>query len=159
MIRVWEDPFEGMRRFRREMNRLFDSFFGDDFDSRATPGMDNNRGKDVELFRQPLSDLRETDKELIASIEIPGVDKKDIQLRVTEDRLEVKVEKRQEMRIEKEGYLKAERSYRGFHRLIPLPSRIVPERSRASYKDGVLEVIMPKSEKREAEKAKKIEVQ
>jgi len=154
---MWKDPFEEIKRFRKEMNLLFDTFLGSEFTERALPDIKNMK-KDMQLFRQPLSDLKETDKELIASIEIPGVDKKDIQLRITENNLEVKVEKKQEMKVEKKGYLRAERSYKGFYRSMYLPSKVIPEQAKASYKDGVLEIIMPKSEKKKLEKAKKIEV-
>jgi HSP20 family protein len=154
-MRMWEDPFEEMKRFRKEMNQLFDRFFSSDFSRKMLPDVK----KEMQLFRQPLSDLKETEKELIASIEIPGVDKKDIQLKVSENSLEVKVEKKEETKIEKKGYLKAERSYRGFYRLIPLPIKVIPEKTTSTYKNGVLEVVMPKAEKKKIEKAKKIEVQ
>lgn len=154
---MWKDQFEEMKRFRKEMNHLFDTFFGSEFVERALPDMSSIR-KDMQLFRQPLSDLKETDNELIASIEIPGVDKKDIQLQITANNLEVKVEKKQEMKVEKKGYLRAERSYKGFYRSMSLPSRIIPEQAKASYKDGILEVVMPKAEKKKIEKAKKVEV-
>lgn len=154
---MWEDPFEEMKRFRKEMNRLFDSFFERDFTKKSLPDIVTK--ENMELFRQPLSDLKETDKELIASIEIPGVDKKDIQLEITENNLQVKVEKKQEMKIEKKGYIRAERAYKGFYRSIPLPSRIIPEETKAFYKDGVLEVIMPKVEKKKTEKVKKVKVE
>lgn len=154
---MWKDPFEEIKRFRREMNRLFDAFWGYDNFNRALPDT-NHIKKDIDLFRQPLSDLKETDKELIAYIEIPGVDKKDIELRVTENNLEVKVEKKQEMKIEKKGYLRAERSYKGFYRSMNLPLKIIPGEVKASYKDGILEVVMPKAEK-EVKKTKKVEIQ
>lgn len=155
---MWRDPFEELKRFRREMNRLFDSFFGSEFAERALPDMSSMK-KEMQLFRQPLSDLKETDKEFIALIEIPGVDKKDIQLQITENTLEVKAEKKHEIKIEKEGYLRAERAYKGFYRAIPLPTRVIPEQATASYKNGVLEVVMPKAEKKKPEKARKIEIQ
>jgi len=155
---MWKDPFEEMKRFRKEMNRLFDTFLGSEFTERALPDKTNIK-KDMQLFRQPLSDLKETDKELIASIEIPGVDKKDIQLQITENNLEVKVEKKQEMRFNKKGFLKTERSYKGFYRSMSLPSRVIPEQAKASYKNGVLEVVMPKDEKKRPEKTKKVEIQ
>jgi HSP20 family protein len=153
------DLFEEMRQFRKEMNRLFDAFFGSEFPEKALTDT-SNLNRDIQLFRRPLSDLKETDKELIASIEIPGVDKKDIQLKITENNLEIKVEKKQEVKIEKKNYLKEERSYKGFYRSISLPSRIVPDQVKAYYKDGVLEVVMPKVvEKNKVEKAKKVEIQ
>ena len=155
---MWKDPFEEMKRFRKEMNRLFDTFLSSKFAERALPDMSIMK-KDMQLFRQPLSDLRETDKELIASIEIPGVDKKDIQLKVTENNLDVKVEKRHGMKVEKKGYLKEERSYKGFYRSMSLPLKVIPEKTKAFYKEGVLEVVMPKAEKKKLKKAKKVKVQ
>src|SRR3989344_205450 len=103
-----------------------------------------NRG--LKLFRQPLSDLKETNKEVIAIIEIPGVDKKDIELNITENNLDVKVEKKSEIKVEdkNKGFFRSERSYNGFYRSINLPCKIVPEKAKASYKNGILEVIIPK---------------
>lgn len=155
---MWKDQFEEMKRFRKEMNRLFDTFLGSESAERALPDMSSMR-KDMRLFRHPVLDLKETDRELIASIEIPGVDKKDIQLQITENNLEVKVEKKQEMKVEKKGYLRAERSYKGFYRSMSLPSRVIPQQAKASYKDGILEVVMPKAEKKKLEKVKKVNVQ
>jgi HSP20 family protein len=148
---MWKDPFEEMKRFRKEMNRLFDTFwspFG--ISEKALPDIK----RDMQLFREPLSDLKETDRELIANIELPGIDKKDIQLQITENNLEVKVEKKQEAKVEKKDYLRAERSYKGFYRLISLPVKIMPEKVKASYKNGILEVVMSKAEKKKLKKAK-----
>lgn len=128
---MWKDSFEEMKRFRREMNRLFDAVLGSEFAERALPDISSVR-KDMQLFK------------LIASIEIPGIDKKDIQLQITEN---------------KKGYLRAERSYKGFYRSISLPTKVLPEQAKASYRDGVLGVVMPKVEKKKLEKAKKVEVQ
>ena len=151
-MNVWEDPFEEMKRFRKEMNHLIDTFFGNDsFKGRLLDT--RNIRKDMQIFRQPLSDIRETDKDIISSIEIPGVDKKDIQLKITENNLEVKVEKKAETKIEKKDYLKAERSYKGFYRSMILPAQIIPSQATASYKNGVLEVVMPKAKEKKLEKA------
>ena len=95
---MWKDPFEEIKRFRKEMNRLFDRFWGPSEISEKTL-LDTRR--DMQLFREPLSDLKETDKEIIANIELPGIDKKDIQLQITENNLEVKVEKKQETKLRK----------------------------------------------------------
>lgn len=148
---MWKDPFEEMKRFRKEMNRLFDTFWGpSEISEKDLPDIRRR----MQLFREPLSDLKETDKELIANIELPGIDKKDIQLQITENNLEVKVERKQEAKVERKGYLRAERSYKGFYRSIGLPAKIIPERAKASYKNGVLEVVMPKTEKKKLKKAK-----
>ncbi len=152
-----EDLYEEMRRFRREMDRLFNMYFGGlvELEEKALPG----GGKELQVFRQPLSDLKETDNEFIATIEMPGVEKKDIKLEVTENSLKVKAEKKQESKIEKKDYLREERSYRGFYRAMALPSKVLPERAKASYKDGVLEIILPKAEKKKTEKTRKVEIQ
>ncbi|HLD88820.1 MAG TPA: Hsp20/alpha crystallin family protein [Candidatus Nanoarchaeia archaeon] len=146
------DPFDEMHRMRRAMRGMRYEHPLEHFDHKLLP-----ERKGIELFRQPLSDIKETDKEIIASIEIPGVDKKDIQLNITETNLEVKVEKKEEVRVEKKGYVKAERSYKGFYRSFLLPARVILEKSKANYKDGVLEVVMPKAEKKKVA-VKKVEV-
>jgi HSP20 family protein len=152
---MWREPLEEMKRLQREINRLFNRFWGlPEFGEKALPDM----RKDIQAFREPLSDLKETGKELIASIEIPGVDKNDIQLDLREDILKVKAEKKSEAKIEKEGYLRAERAYKGFYRSISLPVKVIPEKAKASYKNGVLTVRMPKAEKEEKE-TRRIEIE
>ncbi|MEM4625237.1 MAG: Hsp20/alpha crystallin family protein [Candidatus Pacearchaeota archaeon] len=135
--------FEEIRRLQREIDRSFNDFW-DSESYRSLP--DYTTKRNGLLMRSPLTDLEETDKELIVKFEIPGVDKKDIQLNVTEDRVEVKVEKKQEFKVEKKGFYREERSYRGFYRSIPLPVEVIPEKAKAKYKDGILEVTIPKSE-------------
>ncbi len=130
-----EDTFDRMRKFQEEMNRRFNRFM-ESFDTSG------------ELFRQPLIDLKETEKDLIAEIELPGVKKGDIQLDVTEDSLDIKVEHSEEQREERDDYLKTERSFRGFERSMTLPYNIDPDNTKAEYKNGVLSILMPKTEKR-----------
>ncbi|MEM1534967.1 MAG: Hsp20/alpha crystallin family protein [Candidatus Pacearchaeota archaeon] len=139
MVRdIFDEIFEKMARLRRELELGFERF--------------------EKEMRVPMLDLRETENELIASIEMPGIDKKDIELILTEDSLEVKAEKKKEAKVEKEGYIKAERAYKGFHRFISLPVKIIPEQASASYKDGILEVRMPKAEKKKVKKGLKVEI-
>ncbi|MEM2932915.1 MAG: Hsp20/alpha crystallin family protein [Candidatus Pacearchaeota archaeon] len=133
-----DDIFEKMAKIMSEFERGF--------------------GRFEREMRIPIADLRETDNEFIAIIELPGVDKKDIELLLTEDTLEVRAEKKKETKMEKEGYIRAERAYKGFHRLMSLPARIIPEQAKATYKEGILEVIMPKAEKKLVKKGKRIEV-
>lgn len=106
--------------------------------------------------RRALVDLKETDKDLIAYIELPGVDKEDVHLDITEDTLEAIVKRKSETKDERSFYLRQERSYSEFYRLVRLPYRIKAEEAKATYKDGVLEVVMPKAEQRTA---KKVEIE
>jgi len=147
---MFEDIFEGMRRLQREINRGFGDFFGSGL--KALPDVEKKNA----LMRSPLTDLEETDKEVIAKFELPGVEKKDIQLNITENKIEVKVEKKQETKTEKKGFYKEERSYKGFYRAMALPPEVIAEKAKAKYKDGVLEVIIPKAE---TKKKNKIEIE
>ncbi|MEM4605914.1 MAG: Hsp20/alpha crystallin family protein [Candidatus Pacearchaeota archaeon] len=139
---MFEDAFDEIRRLQESLNRSFRNFW--------------ESSKTDFSMRTPLSDIEETDKELIVKFEIPGVDKKDINLNVTEDRIEVKVERKQQSKEEKKGFYREERSYRGFYRAMSLPCEVIPEKTKAKYKDGILEVVMQKAE---AKKKNKIEIE
>ncbi len=150
---MFEDIFEEMRRLQNEINRSF----GDFWESDRFKTLPDYTGKKRALaLRSPLTDLEETDKNIIAKFEMPGVDKKDIQLNITEDKIEVKVEKKQEAKVEKKGFYREERSYRGFYRAMALPSNVIPEKAKAKYKDGILEVTIPKAK---VKKKNKIEIE
>jgi len=152
-IKMFGDIFNEMRRLQRELDRSFGDFWESD-SYKALPDYTGKKG--ALSLRSPLTDLEETDKEVIAKFEMPGIDKKDIQLNVTPDKIEVKVEKKQEAKVEKKGFYREERSYRGFYRVMVLPSEVLAEKAKAKYKDGILEVTMPKVE---SKKKNKIEIE
>ncbi len=133
-------------------DRLLDALL----ESFGLPELYNGWPFDGSSKRMALVDLKETDNDLIAYIELPGVDKEDVHLDITEDTLEARVERKSETKDEKDGYLKEERTYSEFYRSIKLPYRVKSEEAKATYKDGVLEVVMPKAEQRVT---KKIEIE
>ena len=106
-------------------------------------------------MRKPLADIEENDKEVVIKFEIPGVDKRDIQLNITQNKIEVRVERKQEEKIKREGFYRLERSYGGFYRAISLPTEVIPEKAKAKYRDGILEVRIPKVKKKKS----KIEIE
>ncbi len=130
------DFFEDIRRLQGDINRSFRGMFG----KRKEWG-----GIDEDVFKTPLIDLRETNTMLIAVFEIPGVERKDINLNITETNIEIRVVKKHQSRIEKEDVLKQERTYRGFYRSMSLPCEVLPQKSEAKYENGILRVIMPKT--------------
>ena len=134
------DPFE-------EMRRMFSSFFEE------TPFP---RGIDTDM-RRPLADIWETKDAYHASIEIPGVNKEDITINVVENGLEIKAVRREKAEEHKKGFYRIERSYSGFYKYIALPENAELEKAEAHYKNGVLEITVPKSEEKEASK-KHIEI-
>lgn len=157
--------FDEMRRMQEQMDNMFENFFSND------PFMERNNlllegpssGKKGELitssYKQPLSDIYETDKEVIAEVDMPGMDKKDIQVHVDKDGIEIKAETKAETKHEdkKKGMYRFERNYSGFYRHFSLPNNVNAEKANAEYKDGVLKIIVPKL-KIEEQKRKLIDV-
>jgi HSP20 family protein len=103
----------------------------------------------------PAFDVSETEKQLIVKAEVPGMDKEDIDISLSDGVLTIKGEKRQEREDKNEHYHTAERRYGAFSRTMPLPVEVDTNKVDATYKEGVLKIILPKSE---TAKAKKIEV-
>src|SRR3989338_4410749 len=102
------------------------------------------------VARIPVADMLETESSVIASFELPGVEKEDIQLNVLDGRIEVKIEKKAEKEIEgKENYAYEMRSL-SFYSALPLPAEVVAENAEASYKNGILRVEIPKAKKPES---------
>ena len=152
--RIWDE----MRRMQREMDRLFSDFFSYSpdlgyFDSYDIPLLEDNnarrKGNVVKSnYRQPLSDIWETDKEIVATVELPGVDKDSIEVNAKDNGVEIKVEKKDEHKEEdkKKGIYRLERSYSGFYRFFSMPESADLDNIKASYKNGVLELRVPKKE-------------
>jgi len=86
------------------------------------------------------------DKEIIATAEMPGLEKQDIKINVTEDMLEISAETKQEEKKEEKGYIYRERRSGSYYRAISLPSPVDPDNSKATYENRVLEIKMPKTE-------------
>ena len=105
-------------------------------------------GEKMPALRTAVADVQETDENVIATVELPGMKKENITLTVTENMLEVKAETKEEEKEEKEGYKSWRSRYRGFYRRLPLPSAVDSESAKATYRNGVLEVTMPKVEKK-----------
>ena len=141
MVDTWDE----FRRFEEMMNRMFEGFMGRPGRRLMLPS--GERGEVVPAeSRQPFIDVIETDKEVIASAEMPGLEKQDIKINLTEDRLEISAETKHEEKKEEKGYLYRERRSGSYYRAISLPSPVDPDTSKASYNNGVLEIKMPKTE-------------
>ena len=141
MVDTWDD----FRRFEDMMNRMFEGFVGRPGRRLMLPS--GERGEVVPAeSRQPFIDVIETDKEVIATAEMPGLEKQDIKINLTEDRLEISAETKHEEKKEEKGYLYRERRSGSYYRAISLPSPVDPDTSKASYNNGVLEIKMPKTE-------------
>ena len=93
----------------------------------------------------PSVDIFEEGNEVVVKAEIPGMKKEDIEVSITEDSLTISGEKKQEEKIEKKEYHRIERSYGSFRRCFSLPDGVDGEKASASFKEGILEIRLPKT--------------
>ena len=138
--------------FQKEMNRLFDHFSENMF---SLSPMRWNMPEISAAY--PKMDVSETDKEFKITAELPGIDEKDIDVSVSNDMLTIKGEKKAEKEEKKSNYYRMERSYGSFQRSIPLPTEVEKDQVQASFKKGVLSIMLPKSE-RAVKESKKVTI-
>ncbi|MEN6421908.1 MAG: Hsp20/alpha crystallin family protein [Smithella sp.] len=140
-----DHPFYSLQR---EMNSLFDNFFrGFEVAPRrfAAGGM--------EMF-SPSVDVKENEKEFIIKAELPGVEEKDIDVTVTNDSVTIKGEKKEEKEDKDKNYYYMERSYGSFCRVIPLDAEIESGKAEARFKNGILDIKIPKDQSAKAKGTK-----
>lgn len=152
------DIFEEMRKMREHMNSMFKEFFAEP-QHRLASSADEGKGKGnvPSVMKEPLTNVVEKGSNLVATFEMPGVEKKDIRLNVGEDHIEVKAEKKTEKKVEKKGMYRYESFYKGYHRVVPLPRPVKADSAKASYENGILTVTVPKA--KEAVKRKEVKVE
>lgn len=136
--------------FREKMDGLFEDFFGNF----------QNMGLWPTSFEKsdflPRIDVSESDKEIHVNAELPGMTEKDIEVTLENNVLTVKGEKKQEEERKERNYYHVERRYGSFYRNIPIPGEVDTEKIEASFKNGVLNIIVPKKEA--AQKGAKIKI-
>jgi len=131
------DPFGNMSDIQGEVNRLFESFLG-----RPTAAA---TGSSVSMWA-PVLDMHETSDDLVLDFELPGVREKDVSVSITGDLLTVKGERGIGRDVKDESTHHVERTYGKFERSVQLPMPVQAEKVKATYRDGVLEVRLPKAE-------------
>lgn len=132
--------FSPIDSIRREMDRFFDDIVPF---SRKT----NNGGMRMELWA-PDTDVSENDDEYTISVDLPGISKKDVEVSYKDNRLTISGKRKHEEEEEKKDYLRRERYQGSFTRSFTLPSEVKDDDIKAQFKDGVLNVRVPKSEVR-----------
>jgi HSP20 family protein len=98
-------------------------------------------------LRAPAVDVVERDEEVVVRAEVPGVEKKDVDVSITASSVTIKGETRREEKEEKGEYYRCEISRGAFSRTVSLPASVDPDKAKASFKDGILEITLPKVEK------------
>ena len=94
----------------------------------------------------PAVDIYETKESIVLNVELPGVTKEDISLEVKDSTLTLRGEKKLEKDVKEENFHRMERTYGGFTRAFTLPSTVQQDKVKAKFKDGILEIMLPKAE-------------
>jgi HSP20 family protein len=126
------------------LREFIEKFFEEDFDFTISPRL--------------ATDVYETDKDLVVEMQIPGFKKEDIKISFQDDYLKVEGKAEEEKEEKEKNYWRKEIRRGSFVRVIPLPRKVDPKKAKASFKDGVLKVYLPKIEEvKEAGEEIKIE--
>jgi HSP20 family protein len=133
------EPFRNLVSIQDRMNRLFDDAFR---------GAEGRGEEDWALGGSwaPAVDIFEQDGNIVLKAELPGVEPKDVDVRVENNTLTLRGQRRFDTEVKRESYHRVERSYGSFARSFSLPNVVDLERIKAEYKDGVLRVTLPKKE-------------
>ena len=131
MALVRYNPWQEMNSLQRQLNRLFDDALTSD-----------NWGDFSNLSKVPAAELTETDDAVHLKLEVPGMEAKDLDIQVMADRVAIAGERKSEINEK----TRSEFRYGKFQRVIPLPVRIQNTNVTADYKDGILNLTLPKSE-------------
>ena len=131
------DPFREMSALQERMNQLFSDVRG------------KRNVREEELIRStwiPAVDIFETPEAIVLKAELPGITAQDISVEVQDNILTLKGEKKFEKETKEENYHRMERSYGSFQRAFTLPGTVQQEKATARFRDGILEIALPKVE-------------
>lgn len=125
----WQ-PFQEIETLRRQMDRLFDEMVSDN--------------REAQITWKPAVELKDTEDNLIVRAEIPGVEGKDLDIRVTREAVVISGEHRYEKKASERGFFRTEFRYGKFQRVIALPVAVQNDQVQAEFKDGILTLTLPK---------------
>jgi len=132
------DPWKDFGSLQERINRMFDDTIRT---LHPTDGEELEKGTWA-----PAVDIYETNDSFVVSADLPGLNKDEIQIDLKDNTLTLKGEKKFEEKVSKDNYIRVERAYGSFVRSFTLPQNVDPEKIKAKYKEGVLEITIPKKE-------------
>lgn len=133
-IQHW-DPFRDLTTLQDRMNRLFEESL-----TRSRRGDEGT----IASGWAPAVDIYETDNEIVLKAELPEVDQKDLDVRIENNTLTIRGERKFANEVNRENYHRIERAYGAFARSFALPNVVDPEKVEATFKDGVLKLVLHK---------------
>jgi HSP20 family protein len=134
--------FGDLGRTEREMERMFEDFFGRRM-SPLWPSRWLGAGTQVSM---PAVDVYQEQDDIVVKAELPGMDKDNIDVIVSDHLLTIKGEKKKEEEVKEENYYRSERSQGSFVRTVELPADVKSDQVKATFKNGLLEIHLPKTE-------------
>ncbi|MCJ7443827.1 MAG: Hsp20/alpha crystallin family protein [Methanotrichaceae archaeon] len=149
-------PGDELRRLQRRMNRLMEDWGLTKLESRYLEEMQRIQKRIEDLMKEsevtstdrdiitPLVDIRETEEAIILVMDLPGVDKQDVDINIVEGKLHIVAERRSDTEVSEKEYHKRERIYTKFDRILNLPVAVKAEEANAKLTNGILEVTLPK---------------
>jgi HSP20 family protein len=155
----WDDWDEARRRMEKEFRRMHDEMervFS--FGVRRLPppfvGKALATTEKALATAEPSIDLIDQENELIITTDLPGIEKGDINISVRDNQLEISAEMKEESKEKREGYLRRERTCSQYYRKLSLPAEVNEEKVKATFKNGVLEITLPKKQVKKGKKVK-----
>jgi len=145
MAIVKYNPFRELRTMQDQMNRMLDMAWNREFGEEMKEGV-----------WQPPVDIYEDEQSVVIKAEVPDVDQKDIEVRIENNTLTLKGERKHSSEIKKENYYRVERYFGQFQRSFSLPQSIDQDKVEATCEKGILTITLPK---REEDKPKQISVE
>ena len=143
------DPFRDLVTLREKMNRLFEDAV-------------TSRGEEKDMISSswaPAVDIYETENNLVLSAEVPGIEEKDIEIKIEDSTLSIRGVRNFEKETKEENYHRIERAYGSFFRSFTLPNNIDQEKIHAEHESGVLKIHMPKKPESKPKKVKILKAQ
>jgi len=128
-----EDYFNEIKKLHKEMNKIFINLISNE-----------KLNKNIQLSQ----DIEENNKEFIAKINLPDIDKKDIQLLIKNNKIEIKAQKRKELVIHQKNTYSHEKSGADFYKFFYLPPNVNAEEASSEYKNNILTIKIPKKDKK-----------
>jgi HSP20 family protein len=130
----------------KEIERFFEEFFEEPFSPRMWRKFPKWRKlRELEEISPPVVMYDKKD-EIVVKAEIPGVEKENVNISLTDNTLTIKGEVKKEEEVKEEDYYYSERSYGSFGRMLTLPVKVQADKIKASFRDGILEIHLPKAE-------------
>ena len=136
-------PFQMMRRFTKDMERMFEDFPGLWFPNVFKTDFAPFRMEFDKVEWVPQIEVLQNNGQFMVRADLPGLTKDDVTLEITENLLTISGERKEVKEEKREGFYRSERIYGSFYRVIPLPEGAITEQAKANFRDGVLEITMP----------------